>query len=757
MDEKDVSKYLDSRSETPDSVPGDKPSAIPGALTLAASGIGALAAVKFPGLRRALSIANKPKPTINAARITEPLNEVEEIVTYTPTKMERGQETIRNVSKAQQDVLDKLGGLKAAVENQPLSFGGKQSRFGSALYDFLIKHPSKKALKPAQWEQELSNFNRLSQIKVPGTNVSGRVTKEELFDTNIAHYDKNNKLVGGFLKFAKDSNMPVDKLTLAKMVERAPASNLSTIRHSYDKDIVPQLDAFYDTVQKDVDVALKVIDDVRKTDTSPRTKAFFTSFDSNINDELKAIERNLGKASATADQIREGHRGVNLGYDNLTKVYEGLDELQRIGSSDLTSKNNIINLPFDPAQKLNSLKVAQRPIDLKLSQPKKGPQYGGEYSYKIRGGERTFEDVVTYNKTLPFGRDIKSGEFGAGHYTDTVPKNQVYFTRYQQRSTDVPGQKVMAIDEIQSDIQQAAFKKDPLRGKVVNPSNNEYVFEQNNMALNKLMSDMEDIARKKDRMTKEDVSKFYKLSKEFEELKSNTINSANLNSQRERLSNREVPWMPFFDRASYGDHAIKNVLKSASEAGADWVVVNPVERLHVTRDLSSNGKVGNWEFYGTAVGKSGRKGIKARSDKTGSNAQTDFKKDATLPAVMKKIAKQYDTEAKPIKVSLSDPSKEYKIMKGLYSEDLEENARIAKKYGVNPASAFTHVGAYKTEQQATNLLKYFGDDGYFLKRVKADDPDLYYEAFGVKTTPAMKGQPFKLYQREGGLAVNIFA
>ena len=365
--------------------------------------------------------------------------------------------------------------------------------------------------------------------------------------------------------------------------------------------------------------------------------------------------------------------------------------------------------------------------------------------------------MVTYNKTLPFGRDVKSGEFGSGHYTDTVPKNQVYFTRYQQRSTDVPGQKVMAIDEIQSDIQQAAFRKDPLRSKVINPANNEYVFEQNNNALNKLMGEMEDIARKKDRMTQEDVSKFYRLSKEFEELKSNTINSANLNSQRERLANREVPWMPFFDRASYGDHAIKNVLKSASEAGADWVVVNPVERLHVIRDIERNGKVGNWEFYGSAVGKAGRKGIKARSDKTSRSAETDFKKDAVIPAVMKKIAKQYDTEARTIKVSLSDPSKEYKILKGLYSENLSENAEIARKYGVDPATAFVHSGAYKTEQQAQNALNYFRDDAFFIRRMKADDPNLYYEAFGVKTTPAMKGQPFKLYQREGGLAVNIFA
>jgi hypothetical protein len=36
------------------------------------------------------------------------------------------------------------------------------------------------------------------------------------------------------------------------------------------------------------------------------------------------------------------------------------------------------------------------------------------------------------------------------------------------------------------------------------------------------------------------------------------------------------------------------------------------------------------------------------------------------------------------------------------------------------------------------------------------DPRLYYEAFGLKITPQMLEQPFKLYKKEGGLVVNMF-
>ena len=41
--------------------------------------------------------------------------------------------------------------------------------------------------------------------------------------------------------------------------------------------------------------------------------------------------------------------------------------------------------------------------------------------------------------------------------------------------------------------------------------------------------------------------------------------------------------------------------------------------------------------------------------------------------------------------------------------------------------------------------------------MKANDPNLYYPAFGIKVTETMKGTPFKLYKKEGGLVVNIFA
>jgi hypothetical protein len=41
--------------------------------------------------------------------------------------------------------------------------------------------------------------------------------------------------------------------------------------------------------------------------------------------------------------------------------------------------------------------------------------------------------------------------------------------------------------------------------------------------------------------------------------------------------------------------------------------------------------------------------------------------------------------------------------------------------------------------------------------MEANDPNLYYPAFGIKITDTMKGTPFKLYKKEGGLVVNIFA
>ena len=118
---------------------------------------------------------------------------------------------------------------------------------------------------------------------------------------------------------------------------------------------------------------------------------------------------------------------------------------------------------------------------------------------------------------------------------------------------------------------------------------------------------------------------------------------------------------------------------------------------------------------------------------------------------MRDLARQYNTEAKTINVSLSNPEKPFKVLEKLNLDD-----KSGKALGVPKQLRYQHKAAFKTKEEAVLWKEKTGSGGEIVE-MKANDPNLYYPAFGIKVTETMKGTPFKLYKKEGGLVVNIFA
>jgi hypothetical protein len=118
---------------------------------------------------------------------------------------------------------------------------------------------------------------------------------------------------------------------------------------------------------------------------------------------------------------------------------------------------------------------------------------------------------------------------------------------------------------------------------------------------------------------------------------------------------------------------------------------------------------------------------------------------------MRDLARQYNSEAKTINVSLSDPEKPFKIV-----EKINLDEKSAKALGIPKQLRQQHIAAFKTQEEAVAWQSITGKRGEIVK-MEANDPNLYYPAFGIKVTDTMKGTPFKLYKKEGGLVVNIFA
>lgn len=740
-----------------------------GVLGATGAGLYALAKRRIPGAKIADEILKKKIPELPVSRTTElPNDKVAEILDVVPTKVQRAAE----VAPSQyQQYIDQFKQLRDVSKTKPLTVGGKKERFGSALYDYLAQHPANKPLPADQWIKEFSNFNRLSSYEIPiqGAKIRGSITKEELFDTNIAQFDKEGKVVGGFLRLAKENNLPVSKLDLMQMVEKSPAVNTVIRRFKYQNP-----DKIKADVNEYIGTELRLYDDVSKkldqyyAGLPAKEQANTRNLIMNVQREIMNTKaQSQGVKARIENALENGLSPERLTKDHFTSINEsgrsviGIGRIRDLIKRELNIDPNTIIGPDNLTPLANKGRAIARNIQTQLNQGLT-PRYGEQYSYRIRGAEDYYEDVA-YIKKIPFDKDIKPGVMNAGKHFEEVAGepflNQIYHNRYGLRSLEGnPNKKVFAIDEIQSDIQAMVFPRDPTRSKVVNPFNSEQEFNQANVALNNLKDKMKAIASKGAAINERDKFEFKRLASDFEELRKKTMNASNVAKIKERYGrDGDIPYLPFFDRSSYGDHALKQALKTAAENNVEWVVVNPVERLHALRNLNPNsskpfyGKLGDWEFYGDSTGKAGRLGVAAKSDRAEEIKNTNPKQFAIIPDRMRDLARQYNTEAKTINVSLSDPEKPFKVIEKLNLDD-----KSAKALGVPKQLRYQHIAAFKSKDEAVYWKEMTGSGGEIVE-MKANDPNLYYPAFGIKVTETMKGTPFKLYKKEGGLVVNIFA
>lgn len=710
-----------------------EPSKIGGLATLA--GVGGAAAYflnRAPGIGRVARTFSTKIPRVPDARTTDKVvnDQVDEILTITPTRMDRARDTIQ-ASRPADPMAEAAMQIKKAVDTNPLSVAGTKTRFGSAAFDFIAKHPSKKPLKPEAWINEFSSEGRMGQLKVPNTNIRANITREELEETNIAKFDKDGKIIGGFLKIAQDKNIPVSKFDLLEMIQKSPALNLKTKRHFYVGDM-----------DKKTDTAVDLF--VAKA-TAAKNK--LASFGDEFANDISRINGSIADAKSMKSlkqaQVTEGVPDI----DSPTNIKEMMNGLVQLSDKVKDRKGLELITRDEAADLLKSYRNMNRAYDLNKTQGSM-PKYGDQYSYRERGGEKYFEDVVYYPKEVPFGLN-----YTGGHYSGI--KNQVVHTRYAMRSLqDNPNKKVYAIDEIQSDYSRSLEDAGKV-GQRLNPFNveQEYVF-YSSIIKNKV-KEMKALTDKGLKMTQDDIFEAKKLDNQIEELKKTTVNAFNMNNKQFR---ELPPYLPMLERAQYNDYAVKNLLKQAADDGIEWVVVNPTERIHVALDLTKSknqyGKLGNWNAYGAADGRAGIKGVKAKSQKRANAGEkdvtfdTNYKMMASVPETFKKLAKQYNSETRMIKVSKSDPNKPYKVVEEIYDDEA-----VAKKLGLTGAQNERHIAAFRTEEEAKALRA----GQKVIKFIDQNDPDNYYYAFGIKITPEMKGTPFKLYRREGGLVVNLFA
>ena len=746
--------------------PYEKPSAVPG-LAITGAGIGALAYLarkKIPGLNILAKIAKKqppPPPPRITPQVVDKVTKTTEI-TKTPTVQSLELISRPHPTRKFSEVKGAMDLVATKAKAAPLTQGSNQGRFGSSLYDYIAQHPAYKPLDARIWIKELSNFNRLAKFKSGQAGfqkVRMNISKAELEDANILRFD-GEKVIGGFLTTARDSGLKVSKLDLLNMINKSPAVNLRVKRFEYVTPMVEESRVLVRDLTKFIDDAEASIGNYKGT--IPRATSDVTL--ANYGREFAAVKLELAEA---LQKVQKYHYNKNAPIETMIeaiKPFEGkIKNLETLAKG--LAEDHKIGLDLN---KLTEFRGHHTNLLRKLGREKtmnQSPRYGDHETYKVLGDEKYIEDVVYYPKVIPYGRNVKPGDAGGGSHFEKVAgvtfENQVYHVRYGRRAVaggpEAGGpagrHKAYVVHEGQSDVQQAALKKMADGGVRTNPFNTEQEYAQANHAMNEILKKMKTISDKGIRISQAEKAEYWKFSQQFEELRKNTLNASNLQSKASRYGDKDVPFLPFLERDVWGDHLIKHMAKTAADDGVQWIAINPVERLHALKRADSSGrnvvgKLGDWEFYGTAKGKAGMRGVKAYSEVQNKSILTNDKQMAVLPERMKKLANQYDSIVQPIKVAKSDPELPFKVLKKF---DFKTDSP-AKVMGYTKVPT-EHEMAFKTLAEAK---AYIEGTSKAVVRMEANDPRLYYEAFGLKITPQMLEQPFKLYKKEGGLVVNMF-
>ena len=752
-----------------------EPSAVPGAL-----GIGALAAgVAYVGRRRIpflkelfkVSKSTPPTPPVQS-QIPKPLDKVNQTIATAQTPTAQSMELISKTPPAIKHANDYRATLDLVQANSiklPLSQGSGKGRFGSSLYDWVAQHPSMKPLPAKVWANQLKKSQPLSQFKStqPGfQNIKMNVSRRELEDANIAVFGPKDELIGGFLKTAEQANMNVAKTDLLKMVINSPSVNLRVKRFEYVNN-APQL---VEPIVIDAQQLLKRFYNKISIQQAPagygagttgKAADFFSKKENTLNqlqsrmDDLRLYTAQLdGSARKNFVQMDSIKSNVDDIADQLSKVKTLIPKIQ----DEITAAGLAPIKGAEEAMELNrKILSVQRKLaaEVKLGQ---SPKYGvgDNKTYAMFGDQKYIEDVIYYPKTIPYGRNVP-----AQHYDELVNgtklENQIYHARYGLRTVSGPERnRAYVLHEAQSDVHQKAYdamKRYPNK-KRTNPFNTEAEFGQASAALDNIWNKMK-VIYNKPMPTYADRMELRRLRELGDELRKNTVNASNIAQKVSNRSDNTIPYLPMIERDVWGDHLIKHLAKSAADDGVKWIAIHPVERLHAfkraDKQAGAIGKLGDFEFYGTATGKAGIQGVKAYSKKQNKSIPTPYNKTAVLPERMIKLAKQYNSEARPIMISKSDPDLPWKIVQSHSSRAGTDAHMLGFRKPIDE-----HLIAFKTEAEAQYYMKEFKGTGVKMLKLEANDPRLYSEAFGLKITPDMLEKPFKLYKKEGGLVVDLF-
>ena len=578
-------------------------------------------------------------------------------------------------------------------KTQPLHMGDKTApAFGSSTYDWVMRK-GRGQYTADEWLDHLTSsrqinfkvFGKPSKTTVldtkkfkydsgPFAGKEVNVSREELFDSNLAIFDRDNNLTGGLLYAAKQFGLKLDANTVGAMLKLNPVNRIKVFETG-----IPARAA-----ERTFEVAKKA-----RVELEALTKKY-----PNIS-ELRDARYHLN----AVDDSGASNAAIN---DALQKLRSARDEV-----TDMADYRNINRLIGEISESNRGATGITKPKYYDNDQTLRGGQNYREHVF--------FLDEPIKNSTTP----LDAAKYGNGgtHFGGVGPvKNEIFHVRTDIRFTP-DGKKVITIQQIQADraktVSENLSKIEQLAGeKRKNPFQAELIEEMFTGQQAKLQRELQEALRSNN------TSRIYRASDDLKRNSKRIVESA----QR-----GEYDYLPMVDGSEYNDHALKYLMQLAAKEKADYVAVIPFDKIGYKASSKIAGNELNYGYAsGAGVGKKGK---------------------AVLPQLMKKNARFYNTQAGPIKISYSPPSKPYKRISTDEYTYRDTRHPLYQKTFKRPE----HREAITKEQY--DLLD--ADDKSLYQYMEPSDPGLYFDAFAIKISPLMRNTQ-KTYKSEGGLVEDVF-
>ena len=502
-------------------------------------------------------------------------------ITYTPKPSQaQAKELVTQELKNPPVVLKKTKPLQMGDDMAPA--------FGSSTYDWAMRMGRSKYTAD-EWLDHLTSTRKVNfkifgkpaqktvreqkRFKYDSGSFAGKevsVSKEELFDSNLAVFNEAGDLTGGLLYAAKKFGLKLDANEVGAMLKLNPINRLKPIELGINKGA---LEAF--------DVAAK--------------------------------------------NARNSVRDLQVKYKDMAAIKAELDDLQYILKADsgVPSKASLkdLNDTLKNITKSTMISVDEkRTLNKVIGEinNKAGPmqrnktRYGSETNYTLQGGKDYRETIFTLPEDIPTNASVRNT---GGHFSDEIGDvNNIYHIRFDTRFTP-DGKKVFMINEIQSDVNQSIAKSmtkaQQLSGeRRLNPFNADLELNLLVSQRGKMLTDLDDALARN----------------EFGRVNAISASMKDINTKLQRLTTKrdiygsgdKKDYFPMVESDSYGDHAIKYLMQKAARENVDYVAVAPFDKVSFRQGY----KAGNERFYGYANGKGiGKKGKAVIPDVMSKNAR----------------------------------------------------------------------------------------------------------------------------------------